>query len=327
MGQSSMTDQGSKARRHHYISACYLKNFAAPRHRYKGRLWALDKNGKKQWPSTPNGVGYERDFNRIEADGLHPNLIEDMLGETIEAEFPKVISYVERTRRLPKPNGELYGILITMVALFAIRHPSMRDKVEDFYRRTDKLRSEADLNTDVFRKQTVQRMKDEGLQDPEYVYDAVRSRTLDGGYEIEFPTGFHIKAEFDAQKTIFPFLYDRKWELLVHDGDAEFITSSAPINLIATTPTRAGMPLGFGLTKTAATFTLTPKLCAFGTFEGRFRTRKVAADEVEEINGIIARSACRFIYSRQETFSFLTLDGYQTQAKLLRTPNQNETPA
>lgn len=313
-----MVEEGSKTRRHHYVSACYLKNFATPRDRYKGRLWALDKSGKKQWPSTPNGVGHERDFNRIEAEGLHPNVIEDMLGETIETDFPRVISYVERTRRLPKPNGELYSILMMIAALFAIRHPSMRDKVEDFYRRTDQIRIEADLSTNCFREKVIQNLKDKVLQEPENIFDVIKSRAVDGGYEIDFPVGFHIKAEFEMQQAILPFLYDRKWELLLHDGDADFITSSAPINMIATIPTRAGMPLGFGLRNTAVIFSLTPKLCAFGTFEGRFRTRKVAADEVAEVNGIIARSDCRFIFSRQRIFSFLTLNGYQTQAALLQ---------
>ncbi len=104
---------GSNTRKHHYISACYLKNFASPKIR-TGKIYSLDKENKKQYQTTPDDSGCERDFNRIDSNSLHPNALEDMLGKTLENDFPKVVEYIEQQKKLPGSQSQYYSILITL---------------------------------------------------------------------------------------------------------------------------------------------------------------------------------------------------------------------
>lgn len=121
----------SKTRKHHYISACYLKYFAIPQKR-TGRIYALDKNNKKQYATSPGDTGCERDFNYVDAEGISPNYIEDMIGKVLEPDFPKVVSYVIENHKLPKPKSTFYNILISIISLFVVSNPTMRKVNEDF---------------------------------------------------------------------------------------------------------------------------------------------------------------------------------------------------
>lgn len=65
----------TKARKHHYISQCYLKGFAERRDKNAMlQVWEVDTG--RSFKTKPVGVGAERDFNRIEIDGVDPNTLE-----------------------------------------------------------------------------------------------------------------------------------------------------------------------------------------------------------------------------------------------------------
>ena len=310
------TDVGSNTRRHHYISASYLKNFASPTAR-NGKLYSLDKENKKQFPTSPNDSACERDFNRLaDIDGVHPNFLEDALGRTIENDFSKVIEYVSKHKKLPRPKSEYYNVLITVIALFAVRNPSMRRKMEDFHVGGMDRIAELLVSKKEIWESHVRRMKEDGQELPEVKYEVVKKFVQNHEYKIVSPTGYHVPNELKMQQTVFPLIYNRRWELLISE-DEKFISSNRPVSLVATTKELANMPLGFGLKSTAIIFPLSCTLCLAGTFEGKNKVRKLDKIETAEINGFTALSESRFIYSTHETFSFLTIDGVKTNSDLL----------
>jgi len=66
---------GKSSRHHHYLSQFYLKGFTDGRSK-KSKLTVIDAVTRKKFESNPRNVGGVRDFNRIEADGVEPDVLE-----------------------------------------------------------------------------------------------------------------------------------------------------------------------------------------------------------------------------------------------------------
>ena len=74
------------ARRHHYVPQFYLGGFTY--NRRKPKLFCFDFKAKKSFNSAPDGVGQQRDFNRVNIPGHPPDVLETALAaeETVLAE-------------------------------------------------------------------------------------------------------------------------------------------------------------------------------------------------------------------------------------------------
>ena len=307
----------SKTKKHHYVSVCYLKNFATPRERH-GRIYSLNKENKKQYPTKPNDSGCQNQFNYVDAEGVDPNYLEDVLGQTIENEYVPAFEYINRNHKIPKPKSQFYNVLITMISLFAVRNPWMRNKVEDFEGRIMNQVMELLVSKKEIWEGQTRRMQADGYETGNVTYEQMRDFVQRKEYDLVFPKGYHVAKELKLQQDIFPYFYNRKWELLINeDGGDGFICSNRPVSLVPTTPKLMDRPLGYGLKSTAVIFPLSNELCIAGTFEGKFRTKKISTIEVQEINSFTTLGESRFIYSKNESFTYLTQEGIKNQTDLL----------
>ena len=57
----------STPRKHHYVPQTYLAGFTDSGEN-DGRLYVLDKDDGRQWPSNPGDTGCERDFYMLEVE-------------------------------------------------------------------------------------------------------------------------------------------------------------------------------------------------------------------------------------------------------------------
>ena len=65
----------TEARHHHYISQCYLNIFAKSVGN-KYRITVLDLKRRHHFETTPRNIGGQRDFNRVEKDGMPPDFLD-----------------------------------------------------------------------------------------------------------------------------------------------------------------------------------------------------------------------------------------------------------
>ena len=64
---------GNNARNHHWVPQCYLKGFAKSRSK-NAQLHVADFEANRQFMTIPRNVAAAGDFNRIDIDGVNPNL-------------------------------------------------------------------------------------------------------------------------------------------------------------------------------------------------------------------------------------------------------------
>ena len=78
-----------RARRHHYLPASYLGGFTKSR-RKDGQFSVVEIATGRTFTTSPKNVAVERDFNRIDIDGISSDAIENALAP-FEVEAVKAI--------------------------------------------------------------------------------------------------------------------------------------------------------------------------------------------------------------------------------------------
>src|SRR5688500_4204947 len=100
-------------RQHHRLPEFYLKGFT-PSGRDDDLLWVLDFDRKKRWQSKAAKNARQRDYYRINIEGVDPNVIEKAHQGFEDAAAPVLRQLLESRVR---PVGESLDHLIVFVAL------------------------------------------------------------------------------------------------------------------------------------------------------------------------------------------------------------------
>jgi len=110
------------ARNHHFVPQGYLAGFTGDG-TSKGSLFVSDLVSRSVFPTNPRNIGAARDFNRIEADGHDPDILERELGE-FEGRAISIIRGIQARGELPA--DEELSYVINLIALLLVRNPRSR---------------------------------------------------------------------------------------------------------------------------------------------------------------------------------------------------------
>jgi hypothetical protein len=300
------------ARRHHYVPAFYLKQFAMPQDRFEGRLYVYDRESGRAWPSSPDNSAHQRDFYRVNIEGEHPNLAENTY-EALETRFAPTLASVCERGTLPTDPTAMREFL-AFVASQATRTPRVREMQQRFYGDVHMMTLRM-LATDkpAFMKQLremdgeISKISDEEADD---LFAELGERVSTNS---PAPIGFEqtrlIGDTLDLAVELEDMLARRHWILgRPNDDDARFITTDDPVHLQPATSQRMH-PIGspsFGDANTNVLVPLGPRLLLFGLSRPSDRARlRLSRRAVAEINGALAYTAHRFIFSLEQRFAFV----------------------
>jgi hypothetical protein len=116
------------ARRHHFISQCYLAGFAV--NRKKPQLFVVDAKEKRSFTTSTKNIGVEHDFHTVNIEGVAPDAIETKLAK-FEGEVAGALARIIAARSIA--DREDLGKVIELMALFGARNPARREN----WRRTE----------------------------------------------------------------------------------------------------------------------------------------------------------------------------------------------
>lgn len=277
----------SEPRKHHYLPQLYLRNFTLDGG-VRDRLWVFDQEQVKQWPSTPEGAGHQRDFYEIE-DPKEPMAVENWLAQFESAAAP-VLKEIIESKNLPPHTSAAFGYFITFVALLVARVPHVRNTLSQFF--------------DEVKRRQAFASKATGLEQRPF---------------RDFDQTWHVETIMEIAETLRPSLWMRKWSVWIAQDDApDLICSDNPINLTRTLPRQGIWPPGFGHRNTQVTFPLTRRMIVVGTFEGQIESCYLAASDVAAANSCTGRNAKR-ILSAEEEFTWQMKDGQiGTKSRLMK---------
>ncbi len=286
------------ARSHHYVPEFYLAGFTRSGSR-DDFLFVHDRQEEKGWRQRPRELACERDYYRVEVEGIAPDAVEKALGE-FEAQAADAVRRIREARELVA--GEGFDTLLNFVAIQATRVPQFREMFEQNKVHFTKFHLRMVLGHPEAFEQFAEERRREGRELPpgmtrerllEFLEDECR-------YTIEIPREASIKNMVEMAEHLLPVLAARRWMLMVSDDEeADFICSDRPVILI---PTRADGPrfLGFGQTHTEVLMPLDRRMALVGHFGDDTGTKGVDRICVGLFNQQMVDYSERFIYSPNE---------------------------
>lgn len=294
----------TEARKHHYISQCYLKGFAERRDK-KAMLQVWEVDTGRSFKTRPEGVGAERDFNRIEIDGVDPNMLEKAFAG-FETKLDGALERVISTRSLA--NGDDRNLVMNLITALMLRNPRFRDNFGRFHDQLNKMMLQMSLATEERWESQKKQMAAKGYDVSGMLPYAEMKAFLDKGEFDVLPSNtFMTQLEMGNYEEMLPYIARRKWALFVAPNDDNpFIASDHPARLTWSEPQEPSIyGPGLAMADTAIYFPLSKQIALLGTFEGEERVIQADAIQVAQINGEQIATAKAQIYAPNDRFAYM----------------------
>lgn len=297
----------SNPRKHHYVPKFYLSGFAAEPG--CSRLFVLDKEARRSYPSRINDAACERDFYIVEVEDEGDPFVVEKFFSTIEASGAEALRSIAEHRDMPE--DQLYEKLIAFLAVMTIRGPGVIDMIEKPL--TQIFKSMLWYATDS--KEAYERFMAEGgpkerSQVEEMTYDQARDFLRSNKYTVSMGQNFKLSMLFTMLEPVGQLLAARRWSVVVaEDGAPDFICSDRPSTLCWTRSTPGPYSPALGMQNTTAMFPLSRRTALLGCFEEIKLPAYINAKAVGVLNMYTAMYAKRFVYSGSDDFTVTLADG------------------
>lgn len=285
---------------HHFIPQFYLRSFASGVGR-QSRLFTVDTSTKKSFTTHVRNVCSRRYYNRFEADGVHPDIIEDTYGE-IETELSEHFKDIIQAKEFV--SREHYISIMNLIAIISVRNPRFRKIFSEFHSDVAKKTMSIALSSEKTWQSQMDSMRDDGVPiDHEVSYQELKDFHDRGEYDVVTDQNYLIKLELESIDTVLNCLIDRNWCFVSAPEGSDFITCDDPVVLAWQDEERTGKyPPGHGLQGTVLIFPMSPSLLLVGTFEEIPTTHSYTPSQVTNANTMIARNSSNQIYARDGSF-------------------------
>lgn len=307
----------STSRHHHYLSQCYLKGFTQGNSK-KSKLTAINLKEKKKFETIPRNVGGMRDFNRVEIDGVDPEIVEKNQSE-FEGKVATALKILGETFDF---YGETKDLILELIGMLAIKSPEMREHLAkpqieiakkmmamslDSKERWESQmkQAEAESGTDISNGNTYEEMKE--------FFDRQE-------YTVTVKQEHKIHMELIGMQYITELLHMRNWTLIKASIESgEFITTDNPVSLTWHYPERVPgfMSPGFGLKETMVYFPISKSLALVGKFDRKDNVMVAKKSLVAILNSKIIANSYQRVFSSKCNFYYVAKSGETKSAHCL----------
>lgn len=293
-------------RRQHFVPEFYLAGFTLGGSRDE-LLHVLDQSDGRRWRSRPSELAHQRDFYRIDVEGIDPNVFEKTFG-AFESQVAALLRQLFETGSLPV--AEAYANLMFFLALMAVRIPRRRAKMTQEMDQIMKSMLRMSVATPEHWESAQRRMRLDGLTElAETSYEEAKALFERDDFTIQMPATWHVGMLYESAKTIFPYLADRAWSFFqCEDDDPDFVCSDHPLSLVWSTEGSGFYPPGFALAETEVSLPLSRRWAMMGRFEGEGGLYRATPKTVAAINSRTGMYAGQ-LYSAREEFILTKRDG------------------
>lgn len=297
----------SNPRKHHYVPQFYLSGFTAEPG--SSRLYVLDKEARRSYPSRINDAACERDFYIVEVEDEGDPFAVEKFFSTIEASGAEALRFITEHRTVP--DGELYRKFIAFLAVMTIRGPGVIDMIEKPFAQIIKnVLWYATSSKEAFERFMADGSAEERAEVEGLTFKQARDFVRSDEYTVSMGQNFKLSLLFTMLEPAEPLLAERNWAVVAAaDGAPDFICSDRPSTLCWTTPMPGPFGPALGMQNTTAMFPLSRRLALLGLFERVTIPPVLNATAVGVINMYTAMYAKRFVYSGSDDFTVTMADG------------------
>lgn len=291
-------------RNHHYLSQCYLKGFAETRSK-EAMLHVWDLERRNRFKVRPRGVGAMRDFNRVEADGMDPNLIETGLGK-FETDLDAALGRIIEARAIGSADDMVF--VCNLMAMVLLRHPSTRDLTAHKFGEDSIASMKKGLESREAWAEQVRQMRAAGVHVNDNVtYEQMHEYINSDRLRLQVDRSHLNRLELQHFEKILPYFIERYWSLYRTDpATAPFIASDRPVFMMWADPEKRVKlaPPGLKSKNALLFFPLSKELALLGHTAGSPEQRNASYRQVAMMNGIQLHSARSQVYAPHDGFTY-----------------------
>lgn len=305
------------SRHHHYLSQCYLKGFTQGNAK-KSKLTVLDLKDKKKFETIPRNVGGMRDFNRVEIDGIDPEVVEKAQSD-FEGKVATALRNIEETREF---QGDDRAIILELIGMLAIKSPEMREHIAKPQIEIAKKLVALEFDSKERWERQVQETLEETGEDVSggMTFEDMKEFFESQKYDVTVTQEHQIHMELIGMQRITELLHLRDWVLVEKGDDAsEFITTDNPVSLTWFDPSQKPPFLspGFGLIDTTVYFPLSKNLALIGEFDREDGKKLANKNLIAMLNSKIIANSYQRVIASKTTFDYMATGGEMKQGNTL----------
>lgn len=174
-----------------------MKGFAVPRKKETPSVVVFDRVGRKNYSTGIDNVGVERDFNRLDIEGVDIDAFEKKMSE-FESELAPALRRIIQAETLE--NADDRAILLNFIGLLFMRNSRLRENFRGFHEQLAKVIMNLALATPERWEGQVKQAKAAGYINPDADANYERTKAfIDGGrYKVDVSTNHHIATEMNT---------------------------------------------------------------------------------------------------------------------------------
>jgi hypothetical protein len=304
----------SEARRNHYVPQCWLAGFTENGEK-DGRLYVTDFTRNKQWNTSPDKAGHQRDFYRlVESPNLEPLVYEKLLAN-IESDAAPIFKELDRT--LTEPTVDQLEVLLVFMASQWIRVPAFRHFV---LRTADSIHRSYRLKSLRSRKTWTVALKKAGVSVNALGagYESMRDFIENHKYRLSAENDWYLYRGFTQLEGLVASLRKRLWRPFF-SRNGNFIASDNPVVMDGP----KGIMIGFESAE-AVCFPVSRHVLLCGGLRP-FRHGDRNRREIARQNTFTMLNATDQVYSHTSDFCWLDEDdAYRTEWRVFSTEKFRE---
>jgi hypothetical protein len=300
---------GAEPRKHHYVPQYYLRNFKNE----KDMLIVFDRQTKEPYRSKPHGVAAQRDFNRIEIEGMEANAVEKLMAEFEGETAPHLNNVIEKKSLADEKDR---AAIVNLMAAMTIRNPKRRKEMGSVMDRATRFLLGKKERYDEYAAE----MRRAGKQ-PEFSLEELRSELKN----MDFSPSKEgvMAAEVDQHDHVTQRLWNKKWQIVISSDDSGgFVTTDDPVTIRWTDGQEHDDRPGMAEENSEIIFPLSTKLALRSRSGGEENAVNADAAMVAEINSHIIDNSSRQVFAYDHSFKFAR--GEPVELRSGATLNQDE---
>lgn len=299
----------STSRHHHYLSQCYLKGFTQGNSK-KSKLTVIDLKESKIFETTPRNVGGMRDFNRVEIEGVDPEIIEKTQSE-FESKVAKALKELPETLDF---SGETKDLILELIGMLAVKSPEMREQLSKPLIQIAKMKMAMTMETKERWESQIAQVKADTGEDISNgkAYEEMKAFVEGQEYDITVKREHQIHMELIGMQQVTELLHMRNWTLVkAGGGSGEFITTDNPVSLTWYNPDQVPqfMSPGFGLRDTMVYFPVSKNLALVGEFDRDDAVTEANKPLVAILNSKIIANSYQRVFAAKNNFNYVAKGG------------------
>jgi Protein of unknown function (DUF4238)/Ribosomal protein L7/L12 dimerisation domain len=291
------------ARKHHYVPQMYLTGFAND----KDQCFVVDASTRKPFTSSTANIAAERDYNKIEAQGVPADALEKELGK-FEGVIASGIKRVRETASFGE-NGKDREDIINLITLLAVRNPRTRNDMDKLYTELFQAMVAMPFEDSARWDAVVEQLKAAG-QWPEGApvdFEGHKKFVDENKNKLKPHQNVTLEMELGAIERMYPYFDARKWRILkAKDDSGGFVTTDHPVCVHRPGGLNYSQQFapGLGLSDRDILFPLSSKVALMGRLEGDEDVMEVDRQTVASFNAMVMGYAMKQIYAADDQYSY-----------------------